>query len=1554
MTCRNLQAIIYASLLLLTASFACAAKPDTTVRLPGHILPALARAKPVARESSSRVEQPLTLTLVLKRDDQAGFERYLHEVYDASSPNYRKFLTQSELSDRFGPSRGTYDKVLSHLQRNGFTLVEGSENRLTLMVRGNRSEVEKAFALHIRNYKIGDKRFYANDRDPELPAHLASAVQTVSGLSNLAQPRANDIAHDIGVLVCKFSNALASANNEPEKVKDCGNYQFFWYSSPAGKDPPGWEELDGTGQTVGLIEFDTFQMSDVADFLSLIGAPATKINNVSEVKVNGGAPLGLNQAEVLLDINTVLTGAPGAKVVVYDGPFTGAGTSFQALFNAAINGGSTIISNSWAYCEDQTTLADVQSIDSIFKSAAAAGITILNGAGDSGSTCLDGAANTVAVPADSPNATAVGGSSLSSGHGYTYGSEQWWNGANNTPPTGQGGFGQSNFFAVPTYQAGLANSARRSIPDVVANADPASGVLLCQASAGGCPTGLIYGGTSIAAPVWAAFSAVLNQGLGQNIGALNQAIYPFANTSAFHNATSMGSDFAHVGLGSPNLNQLYLKLSGKTVGTPNATFSGLFPYIEVPFSSSSGIVAADGQAQQFVNVRLLDANSNPVGGKTVTLAANPGSNVKITPPSGITSVDNGVVVFTLTDLVPEIVTLTATDTTDGIVLQQQSRVAFSVPPATSAGISPPSLTVTANGVATATITVTLKDALNRPTPGKLITLSQGNGHSLITGPNPSVTDANGQIIFATADLVNEVVTYTAIDVTDGDLPIPGSTVVTFTNGSGGACGQNTPPPVGLNGYTVTPFATGFPTGQLFYSNVNYGNCSGVLGPAFLDDSAYIVDFFNGDVYKLGVGGGAASNANKLITIGLTLGWPVISKDEHLYATRAGTGGNFNTGIIVELDLNTGGIARTLATGLTCPQDLVVDPLSGDLFFDDVCFGGGSDNPSLFRIRNPGGATPTLEVYATLPSTPNGQIIFSPKGTIYAVTGYTQQSPPVVRVSGTNVLGTPTVTTLPGVASNYWLNIGAVDASGEATTLITLQNGNLQLTDITTNPPTITATMTSGVGGGIIGPDGCLYMPNQNALYKLTDPTGGCSFLPTNAAPSITLTPTTVSPNPAQGTSQTFTATIRNTNVLADTPMFFSVTGANAQVKLVHTDATGQAAFNYIATSSGQDTIVATTTLNSTDLTSNKAKVTWVNGQHVTFLTLNPSPKAGAPGQAVTVIASLTDSSVSPVDPIIGATVNFTLGSGHCIGTTDNNGLASCTLFLPTVGGMNTLTATFAGTAQFVASSDATGFNVVAPPVCIPSPEVCDGIDNNCNGQIDEGLGTLSCGVGVCARTVDACVNGVTQICTPGTPSPEVCDGKDNNCNGQIDEGLGTLSCGVGACARTVNACVNGVTQICTPGTPSPEVWDGIDNNCNGQVDEGLICTPPVKCPHGANYWKNHPTSWAVMSLKLGSQTYTQTELLKLLGSATNSDASVLLARQLIAAKLNIVAGVDSKPIATTVASADQQLSAFHGKLPYHVTFSSTAGKALIKAADKLGDFNEGELTPQCKKHGEDD
>jgi len=120
------------------------------------------------------------------------------------------------------------------------------------------------------------------------------------------------------------------------------------------------------------------------------------------------------------------------------------------------------------------------------------------------------------------------------------------------------------------------------------------------------------------------------------------------------------------------------------------------------------------------------------------------------------------------------------------------------------------------------------------------------------------------------------------------------------------------------------------------------------------------------------------------------------------------------------------------------------------------------------------------------------------------------------------------------------------------------------------------------------------------------------------------------------------------------------------------------------------------------------------------------------------------------------------------------------------------------------------------------------------------------------------------------------------------------------------------------------------------------------CPQPQGYWKNNPDAWPVDSLTLGSQTYTKTELLTILSTPTKGDASLILADQLIAAKLNIANGSgEPVPVPSTITHADSVLSGFSGKLPYKVKPSSPNGQAMVTDATTLDNYNNGLLTSGC-------
>jgi hypothetical protein len=132
------------------------------------------------------------------------------------------------------------------------------------------------------------------------------------------------------------------------------------------------------------------------------------------------------------------------------------------------------------------------------------------------------------------------------------------------------------------------------------------------------------------------------------------------------------------------------------------------------------------------------------------------------------------------------------------------------------------------------------------------------------------------------------------------------------------------------------------------------------------------------------------------------------------------------------------------------------------------------------------------------------------------------------------------------------------------------------------------------------------------------------------------------------------------------------------------------------------------------------------------------------------------------------------------------------------------------------------------------------------------------------------------------------------------------------------------------------------------TDIGAFEVQATVCPEAKGFWKNNPAAWpaSALPMTLGSQTYNQTELLAILQTPIKGVASLILADQLIAAKLNI-ANANGTPVASTVADADAVLSLYTGKLPYRVRPNSTNGQRMVNDANALDSYNNGVMTPGC-------
>ena len=522
-------------------------------------LAAPAGETPVAAVAS---QQRLQFGLTLPLRNQAALETLLRDQRDPASPRYHQYLSAKQFAAQYSPTQADYDRVLAFARSQGFTVTHTFPNRLLINVSGTPALINKAFAVTMQEYprataSAGAKSgqpptYHAPDVEPTI-ADPSVPILTVVGLST------RDLPHPMLVHADTVSRGDATGS---------GTGGQFLGSDMRAAYAPG-VALDGAGQTVGLIEFGPYNLSDVTAYFNAVKQPLkVPIYNVL-LDVDGvcaGSPAtgGCDDGEEVIDIQQAISMAPGlSALIVYEA--YGGVDGLTAFAQAASDNVAKQLSLSFGFGGTPSTQPGYEQV---FMEFAAQGQNLFIASGDGGAF-----PGTGGYPGNSPNVTDVGGTDLTtSGPGGAWQGETAW--------IGSGG-GWNTESPIPAYQVAAVNAANgaspayRNVPDVSMEANTDN--FFC--ANGGCANGI--GGTSLAAPRWAGFLALANQQAdGRPVGFLNDTLYKLgttpAYTQAFHDIV-LGNNF---NTGSPNLFQAvagYDLTSGW--GTPNgqATLNTLAP-----------------------------------------------------------------------------------------------------------------------------------------------------------------------------------------------------------------------------------------------------------------------------------------------------------------------------------------------------------------------------------------------------------------------------------------------------------------------------------------------------------------------------------------------------------------------------------------------------------------------------------------------------------------------------------------------------------------------------------------------------------------------------------------------------------------------------------------------------------------------------------------------------------------------------------------------------------------------------------------------------------------
>jgi subtilase family serine protease len=557
----------------------------------------------ISAPSNSRVLGPedpaaqISVTFWLNLHNKAALDAMVRQMYDRSSPRYHHWLTLEQYKAQFAPTAAEMAVVQQYLAANNLKVVYTDKLNHAVSARGAVADVQRAAGVQLNRVSIDGVTHRVPSGEPAIAGGAGGLVYAVQGLADFkykshsmrpidpetgkpfpgvplskAMPlvktdsavqyyNANCLGGPVPLTFkstpgtfAQYSGSRYGTNiaNGPPRLPPCG-YDAPQIATAYGLTSLHANKLNGKGQTIVIV--DAYGSDTIADdanvFAQINGLPALTAKNFAIYYPTGATNCGGNtcgwDVETSLDVEWSHAVAPGANIALVVGLDNSDSSLDLSVLYAIDNELGSVISNS--YGEEELLLAEFDPGELIVDNdineiGAALGISVNFSSGDNGDFLAADGFTTVSMPASSPYATAVGGTSVFLNPNHTMETQTGW-GTNLTriagyatsgdtgqppliPPEFEGfyfgaGGGASAVWPIPSYQSSLPGTWRL-VPDIAMVADPYTGAEFIDTE-GGEQFISVVGGTSLACPTFSGIWAIANQAAGAWLGQAAPTLY---------------------------------------------------------------------------------------------------------------------------------------------------------------------------------------------------------------------------------------------------------------------------------------------------------------------------------------------------------------------------------------------------------------------------------------------------------------------------------------------------------------------------------------------------------------------------------------------------------------------------------------------------------------------------------------------------------------------------------------------------------------------------------------------------------------------------------------------------------------------------------------------------------------------------------------------------------------------------------------------------------------------------------------------------------------------